>query len=1260
MKRLLTIILTVVLCIGAIPTVGFADTNKNINDGQRIDKKSSKSKSVNKDFKVDEYVEGEAIILLDNNANNISTFSKNSVQRMLPAGVSVERKLEFTKEDSQTKGVNKKASKDSEPEITIMTVSSDKYDTQKLVTELNKVKSIKYAEPNYKGQFYGTPNDTYYNNQWGLNGASGINIDKMWDKTTGSKNNVIAVLDTGVDITHPDISGNLWHNNNTAELPGKTGYNAADRNVDVSDDYGHGTHVAGILGAKGNNQKGVSGVNQNVSIMPLKVDDKFQDIEAAYVLNALEYINDAQSLGVNVIAANMSFGFVTSSKMNVFKEAINIIGKNGCVSVCAAGNEGIELDKEYYSYPASVDSPYVLSVGASSESGKKSSYTNYGDSVDIYAPGDAILSTVNADTYNPIIYGSNDKRSQYYEGFDSDQIPSTIKQADGTSGDWMTNGTKAKISIAKDYYEKNKNSLKWTINDAEAGDVFNIYLPYNSKKSATDLYGNITADIAKCPHFEDMWVYGASLVLTDVKLNKENGLPASYANGSVSNEVSFIGADDPMGYRQLMRGQMRSAFNTDDADKSRAIVLTYIVNAPGDHEIIIDNIGLSAPNVTSDEFEKYDFYSGTSMASPMIAGAIGLLKSQNSNLSAKQIVNKIKKMSNADKIFKMDDAQANIPYIDTLKTNKDKSITIMGKNFGSTQGKLTANNSSMNITKWSTSEIVISKNQYNSLVNKHVTFKITTAGGRTVEESFYLVNGKKTYSKHGDFANYSDGNFLTDGKKLYYVSGKGTVQQNTKGSQWTGAKYLDTSKVFPQVSSDKREKGTISFESDVVYMNGKFYGMAKLNSGTRNYYSLAAYNIKTGNWSRIADRPGVESKGSVDTEFKNIQTPMLAAYNGKLYLMGGIDMQDYKLKTAVRVFDPSTKKWSKGTPLPEGRILSSAEQVGNKLVMVLGSDGKNNDKVPASLIYDGKSWKTGASIQNPIGSNSYYVSTGKEDPSGVNLGDEEFYDYYREFKYYKGAVGLVKNGLMISGIPAEGLGDTYIYDISSNTYKTTNYQLDSKLTGEEVVGTVVDKTLYAAQIPQDEDDEDELSGWITIGGDWDDGLEIGKPLTLKKMAVSSGLYNVTTSSKNGKIAGAGKYLPGQKVTLKAVPKSKYFLKKFVVDGKKIKKNKTSIPTITKNIKASATFKKYATTVKLNKKKIDAKSGDTIKLTAKVKKSIKRIKSVTWKTSNKKYATVTKSGRVNIKASGKGKTVIITAIAKDGSKAKARCKIKIAK
>lgn len=272
--------------------------------------------------------------------------------------------------------------------------------TEQAIFLLSLNPNVECAEKNFIGHFFATtPNDDYFYKLWGLNntgqtggtGDADIDAPEAWDIHKGSTSIVVAVIDTGIDYNHIDLKANIWTN------PGETGggketnevdddgngyrddwhgWNFVDRNNDPMDEafpeY-HGTHVAGTIGAKGNNDEGVVGVCWIVKLMALKAENTGQFIEA---------IDYATSNGARL--SNNSWGVPFSQ---LLLEAINRAKTNGKLFIAAAGNGNTDNDANPI-YPASYDLDNIISVLATDHFDTKSWYSNFGPySVDVGAPG---------------------------------------------------------------------------------------------------------------------------------------------------------------------------------------------------------------------------------------------------------------------------------------------------------------------------------------------------------------------------------------------------------------------------------------------------------------------------------------------------------------------------------------------------------------------------------------------------------------------------------------------------------------------------------------------------------------------------------------------------------------------------------------------------------------------------------------------------------------------------------------------------------
>ena len=257
--------------------------------------------------------------------------------------------------------------------------------------------------PNFEIRTFGqrtTSSDPLLAEQWGF---TRVGADRVWSEITSAPGSVIAIVDTGVDYTHPDLKGVLWEN--PGEIPNNgidddgNGYIDDRRGLDVTtgrgdpmDRLGHGTHIAGIIAGLPKNGKGVRGVLPNAKILALRIFDDQGFGSLSYALEALGYIEQLRKKGVGVRAVNASWGGCGPSE--VMKSLIERLGALGVVVSAAAGNEGENNDR-VPQYPASFALSNLLSVAALSVDGKLGTFSNYGlKSVSIAAPGDGIVSTV--------------------------------------------------------------------------------------------------------------------------------------------------------------------------------------------------------------------------------------------------------------------------------------------------------------------------------------------------------------------------------------------------------------------------------------------------------------------------------------------------------------------------------------------------------------------------------------------------------------------------------------------------------------------------------------------------------------------------------------------------------------------------------------------------------------------------------------------------------------------------------------------------
>ena len=260
------------------------------------------------------------------------------------------------------------------------------------IKELEKRNDVYSVEPNYIESLDLSTDDTYFlSDQWGLNQTYGINVNKAWNYTTGNANILVGVIDSGIDAKHPDLINTVNDNlhRDYVDTPFLSNVREVDKE-DLEDLNGHGTHVAGIIGAQGNNLTGISGVVQNISLVSLRVFDSNGDGNASDVKRAIDF---ATKEAIPIL--NYSGGG-TNNHSGRRKAIENYPG----LFVCSAGNDGQDNDLNDH-FPSNYNFDNLISVGAIDSNGQKRSASNFGaNNVDIFAPGQSILSTYPTDLYD--------------------------------------------------------------------------------------------------------------------------------------------------------------------------------------------------------------------------------------------------------------------------------------------------------------------------------------------------------------------------------------------------------------------------------------------------------------------------------------------------------------------------------------------------------------------------------------------------------------------------------------------------------------------------------------------------------------------------------------------------------------------------------------------------------------------------------------------------------------------------------------------
>lgn len=476
----------------------------------------------------------------------------------------------------------------------------DNIKTEDAVKYYRTLPEVEYAEPNFIVKKASTiPNDAGYDLQWGL---KNIKADLAWDVTTGSNRVIIAIIDSGISFEHPDLKENIWSNSkelcndgidndNNGYIDDCYGWDYIDNDGFPEDFDGHGTMVAGVIGATSNNSIGIAGVMWNVKIMPLRI---LGINGGGDIANAIRAINYAVENGAKVI--NTSWGNYDYSQ--ALYDSINYASSKGVLFVAAAGNDGSNNDTEPF-YPASYNLDNIISVTAIDNNDNLESYFNYGkDTVHLAAPGVSIQSTFPNVSFGPdeLVYETN------FEG----TLTSLSWGKGGTNSSWdIVNGT-LEDSPNTNYLP---NTLSWT------GYLEPIVVEKNCKyKLSFQWKGYIERDSRTLECIDYLNI--------NYSLDKKNW---DYVDWRCGQRPAFF---NDVSYELTSVADIYNSFYFGFGFES---------DATKEYDgVYIDNIKLYKQKAKVNSYI-YKYEDGTSFSAPFVTGVAGLIYSFNPTLTYKTV-----------------------------------------------------------------------------------------------------------------------------------------------------------------------------------------------------------------------------------------------------------------------------------------------------------------------------------------------------------------------------------------------------------------------------------------------------------------------------------------------------------------------------------------------------------------------------------------------------------------------------------------------
>ncbi|WP_195270167.1 S8 family serine peptidase [Eubacterium sp. 1001713B170207_170306_E7] len=976
-----------------------------------------------------DYAEGEAIVYVKGGAQALR--SPNALGRSAAPAYETEELM--TVEDTATSadtGSPLLRSAAVEAGRSLVLVRSGQ-DTGSLIAELESNPNVDFAEPNYYVEAYttGEPTDPGYAYQWALrnqlnnkapaapNPAVDINAVEAWSKAGTDNTPVVAVLDSGVDYNHPDLKEVMWnegmnHEPLTQMGGGTYGYNAVGglegergTNDPMDTSVGHGTHCAGIIGARWNNSLGVAGVSPAVKIMAVRFlgSGNVGTVDAA--IKGYAYIQAAAKDGVKVAAVNNSWGpgNYAGRELRSVSTAVTAIGQEfGVVSCFAAGNSNTNND---LNSGGNISSPYAIRVGAMDSEGYRSGFSCYGEkTVDVFAPGSQILSATTTNTkgfamnlhtmpaqYLPQLQDAAD--NYFYEDFEGADPKVGMRLLDA-QGNIVENVTGSALSPG---YASDKG-LQLSLDKIENGQGFAIELVFNR----SDLAG-IDRSSPFYMAFQggcDNAMYGQTLLVqyqnaagewtginsTQVLSTDEAGQPTDYLPARLrmydhnwtqsSQEVNLpdfgqYGSTDPSSKVTLRLVPMPASEDQPGVMSGRDDSKSALFR--------LDDLGFGK------KASDYFYSDGTSMATPVVAGMAALLsatfdsqatraghaaeicariKGGVNRAEAQDLVNMSVSDGFVDFGAAFDQSQC-VPVLNDLKIENGMA-TLSGYFFGSAQGAVTVAGQPAAIVEngWSDNSITFTLPE--GLTGEREVM-VTRPGEETKygRASFAISAGTRNYTtltapdlKLGESSGYPlrsadlipTAMAATDSKIAYLGAMLETDALHLSLYDISSGTWSPESIALP-------EEGNFMKVDTLYSLTGgktKFYFLYNIQEGGEGLVKIGTYDPGSSSWTtvRAEDLDGSER---------------LVVYKDQLLAVGGNTFTNEEgsgisgqAKASVKVVNPQTGKTTGSLPdMPQGRSSAMVSASGSTLMVRGGTNGIMSPEPVTyanTLSFDGTAW----------------------------------------------------------------------------------------------------------------------------------------------------------------------------------------------------------------------------------------------------------------------------------------------------------------
>jgi len=842
---------------------------------------------------------------------------------------------------------------------------SPAHTTQELIEHFRKSPEVETVEPDYIMHINAVfPDDEYFDQLWGLNntgqevnGVSGapdadIDAPEAWERSTGSPDVIAVVLDTGVDYTHADLKDNMWVNQ--AEVDGEPdvdddengyiddiyGIDAYNEDSDPYDDNRHGTHVAGIVAGRGNNEIGVAGVTWNTSVMALKFLSGKGSGPTSAAIECIDYVIAMKERGENVVVMNASWG--SSSDSESLNDAISAAADGGVIMAAAAGNSSRDTDGAKPLYPAASDLPSIVAVAATNQDDELAYFSNYGASAtDLAAPGVNILSAVPGGGYEPgpFDFFFDDMES----GYDNWDL-------DAPDDPW-------------DITEENpyEDAYSWSdspygnYQSGNPGDIFNFSLVSRSFDLTGQtgnlmlgfwLWNDILPDQAPCGARDTLYI----------EISPDDGATWESLGEIYGKDLSWKLYSYPIP-ETSRTSTFRFRFRLESWPTG---------NSDG---VYIDNVGIGQGTGMG----SYEYLRGTSMAAPHVTGAISLAAALYPDDDIHARIDRI--LSGVDKIESMSgivatDGRLNLdlatdpeldlcPFITHSEEVGDRRIRVEGILFGGEPGRVLFhdrydpdNTREGTIQSWSDTEITVTKPKYSG----DYYWVEDSAGKRSNRKryrfSMWEQKAESFTARDSATATALDG-------KIYVFGGYAGGNHSLRSWEW----YMP-------------ETGTW----DRIYGNWMLKHRAHLTSAPLDgkIYIIGGYTTVTDECLNVVTRfdPGDNSFAYVESLPVAMCFMRAAALNGKIYVTGGMDNNDNLLSTLYQ-YDPAEDTWTQKAAMSVPRFEHGTVAVNGKIYAFGGLESWEDEETynPSGEVYNPETNEWSPMAAMPMGLGRFGATT---------------------------------------------------------------------------------------------------------------------------------------------------------------------------------------------------------------------------------------------------------------------------------------------